>query len=309
MASATALGVGTSSNMSLATPAAATDDHCFLQVSIAGCPPQRIVIRLLRETVPKTCQNFASLISAPGFTSPARPLPTYRGSIFHRIVPKFMVQGGDFEKFDGTGGHAMLPSSNSKTFPDESFAIPHDKAGVLSMANKGKDTNGSQFFITLQPTPHLNKKHVAFGRVVKGMEVVQSMAEDVELEGQRPTALQKIVIVNCGMGTGTSGTENESSDDNSQDHTAREKQKEGKREEKKKRKHSKKHKKKRHRDRRDGDSSSEDSERDRKRRKKDKHKRKSHSQKRKDRKTYSNSSSNFSSSTELRRAGERNASK
>ena len=129
--------------------------------------------------------------------------PTYRGTEFHRIVPKFMIQGGDFTRFDGTGGYAApVTNKGLPTFPDENLSASHDREGILSMANRGPNTNGSQFFVTLGPTPHLDGKHVAFGRVVRGMETVHE-ASRVETEaGGRPAALQRVVIVDCGLGTG-----------------------------------------------------------------------------------------------------------
>ena len=172
--------------------------HCFLRISVAGGPAQNVVVELYKEKLPVTCRNFATLCMAPETTTKKQPLPTYRGTEFHRIVPKFMVQGGDFEKFDGTGGY----SSFGGTFKDEGLSvIPHNRPGVVSMANRGKHTNGSQFFITLEATPHLDGKHVAFGQVVEGMNVIQSMA-NVELEGTRPVPMQRIVIVDCGEGRG-----------------------------------------------------------------------------------------------------------
>jgi peptidylprolyl isomerase len=182
----------------------AIPEYCYLLVSVAGAPPGRIVIRLHHEKVPKTCLNFARLCQQHygERTSRARPLPTYRGTFFHRIVPNFMVQGGDFTNFDGTGGYSVLEPNQRSTFPDESFDVPHDRPGVVSMANRGPNTQGSQFFITLQATSHLDNKHVAFGQVIEGMNVVQSMATDVELEGERPALMQKIVVVDCGVGRG-----------------------------------------------------------------------------------------------------------
>jgi cyclophilin family peptidyl-prolyl cis-trans isomerase len=171
--------------------------HCYLSISIAGDEPQTVVIELFSGKLPITCRNFANLCCAEGATSKKRPLATYRNTEFHRIVPKFMVQGGDFEKFDGTGGC----SSFGGTFSDEGFVISHDRAGVVSMANRGKDTNGSQFFITLEATPHLNGKHVAFGQVVEGMNVIHAMTK-VELEGTKPTPMQRILIVDSGKGRG-----------------------------------------------------------------------------------------------------------
>jgi hypothetical protein len=109
------------------------------------------------------------------------------------------VQGGDFEKFDGTGGRSIYSTS---TFDDESFANKHGTEGVLSMANRGKHTNSSQFFVTLGNASHLDAKHVAFGRVVHGMNVVRQMATVETDEKDRPISIQRIVVVDCGTGMG-----------------------------------------------------------------------------------------------------------
>ena len=210
--------------------------HCYLSISIAGGEPQTVVIELFSDKLPITCRNFANLCCAKGATSKKRPLATYRNTEFHRIVPNFMVQGGDFEKFDGTGGY----SSFGGTFSDEGLGvISHDQAGVVSMANRGKDTNGSQFFITLEATPHLNGKHVAFGKVVEGMNVIQHMTS-VELEGSKPTLMQRIVIVDCGKGRGPVEKMSEGTDSDASASRRRKKK------DKKKRKH---HSKRRKRDR------------------------------------------------------------
>eukprot|EP00581_Thalassiosira_minuscula_P019750 CAMPEP_0183732788 /NCGR_PEP_ID=MMETSP0737-20130205/39370_1 /TAXON_ID=385413 /ORGANISM="Thalassiosira miniscula, Strain CCMP1093" /LENGTH=324 /DNA_ID=CAMNT_0025965891 /DNA_START=242 /DNA_END=1216 /DNA_ORIENTATION=- len=188
---------------------------CYFQISIAGAPPQTVVFQLHSDKCPKTCDNFIALCqstatakrpssSTSATSSSATAQPTYRGTEFHRILPGFMIQGGDFTNFDGTGGHAAPTTNNgAQTFPDENFHTSHDKEGILSMANRGKHTNGSQFFITLGKTLHLDGKHVAFGHVVRGMEVVRE-ASQVETEGNngRPTMLQRVVIVDCGLGTG-----------------------------------------------------------------------------------------------------------
>lgn len=237
--------------------------HCYLSISIAGGDPQIVVIELFSDRLPITCRNFGNLCCAEGATSKKRPLATFRNSEFHRIVPTFMVQGGDFEKFDGTGGY----SSFGGTFPDEANVISHDKAGVVSMANRGKDTNESQFFITLEATPHLNGKHVAFAQVVQGMHVIHAMTT-VELEGTRPTPMQRIVIVDCGKGRGPVNKTNEETDS---DVSASRRRK--KKDKKKRKKH---HSKRRKRDRRRYDSSSsasEESHHRRKRKKKQKLKR------------------------------------
>jgi peptidyl-prolyl isomerase G (cyclophilin G) len=236
--------------------------HCFLCISIAGQASRSVVIQLFAETCPKTCENFIALLCSSSSSSKSKPQPSYRGTEFHRIVNNFMVQGGDFDKFDGTGGYSPLTGS---TFKDESFSIPHDQPGRVSMANRGPNTNGSQFFITLAATSHLDGKHVCFGQVVKGMDVVHAMTTvECECDGSRPVAMQRIVVVDCGVGKG-GREENSSSDDDDDDE--RERKKKAKKRKKKKKKHrnddddsyerrrKKKHKKQRKRD----DNSSSDS--------------------------------------------------
>jgi cyclophilin family peptidyl-prolyl cis-trans isomerase len=153
--------------------------------------------------------------------------PTYRGTEFHRIIPGFMIQGGDFTNFDGTGGHAAPTTNNGlPTFNDENFAISHSSEGILSMANRGRNTNGSQFFITLNKTLHLDGKHVAFGRVVEGMEVVREVGR-VETEGDngRPVRLQRVVIVDCGEGMGGDIEKNSNEDSSRSSRSERRKRK------------------------------------------------------------------------------------
>jgi peptidyl-prolyl isomerase G (cyclophilin G) len=179
-------------------------EYCFLQVSIAASPPQTIVIQLFVEKCPNTCRNFLALCCGTAASSQERtsrqsPQPTYRASEFHRIIDGFMVQGGDFERFDGTGGYS--PIYPGGVFQDESFAVKHSHAGIVSMANAGKNTNKSQFFITLKSTPHLDGKHVAFGQVVEGMNAVTDMLT-VERQGDRPVPLQRVIITDCGVGRG-----------------------------------------------------------------------------------------------------------
>lgn len=196
-----------------------------------------------------------------------------------------MIQGGDFTNFDGSGGYCA-PTTNDglKTFPDESFDASHNSEGVLSMANKGKNTNGSQFFITLGKTLHLDGKHVAFGKVVRGMEVIREVAR-VETEGEngRPVKMQRVVIVDCGIGTGevdsdqSSSSSSEASSVNGAKNRSSSKSKRKKhRHEESKKKHKRRklkddeHKKRRHKDksshkhrrrRSDSDDSSPDEER------------------------------------------------
>ena len=143
-------------------------------------------LELYDDTAPKTVHNFCQLLQRPKKEG-------YRGSVFHRIIPGFMAQGGDFTHSDGTGGTSIY----GKTFDDENFIHKHERAGTLSMANAGPNTNGSQFFVTFRPTPHLDQKHVVFGHVdlrqsadtLHALESVRTDAND------RP--LQPVTIVDC----------------------------------------------------------------------------------------------------------------
>lgn len=249
---------------------------CYFQISIAGSEPQTVVFELYNDKCPKTCANFMALCQAPGKAKRGGDEATYRNTEFHRIIPQFMIQGGDFTSFDGKGGHAH-PSTNNinPTFDDECFDISHDQAGILSMANKGKNTNGSQFFITLGKALHLNGKHVAFAKVVQGINVVHEIAK-VETEGDRPVSMQRVVIIDCGIGTGDndgSGSASDSSSSSSSTSSSRH-------DKKRKHKSSKSKKRKHKRDKDDGSSHkkskkrSSHSKHSSKRHKKDEHKRK-----------------------------------
>ena len=169
--------------------------QCFLKVSIGGEILKDIVVDLDTQNYPKTCESFLSLCCNDDRTSSKNPKPTYRGCEFHRVVPAFCVQAGDWERFDGTGGFSPLYGRNWK---DEHGSNKHDREGVVSMANSGPNTNGSQFFVTLKPTPHLDGKHTTFGRVVSGMESVRKMVDVERGAKDRPVSLQKIVIEDCG---------------------------------------------------------------------------------------------------------------
>uniref|UniRef100_A0A6B2LM42 Peptidyl-prolyl cis-trans isomerase n=1 Tax=Arcella intermedia TaxID=1963864 RepID=A0A6B2LM42_9EUKA len=143
----------------------------FFDVAISKKPAGRIVFEVYKDKVPKTAENFRALCTGEKGTGKSGKPLHYKGSKFHRIIPGFMAQGGDFTVGNGTGGESIY----GRTFPDENFILKHTERGQLSMANAGKNTNGSQFFITFVACPWLNDKHTVFGKVVKGQEVLDLM--------------------------------------------------------------------------------------------------------------------------------------
>ena len=139
-------------------------ERCFFDVSIGGEDAGRVVFGLFGNTVPRTARNFAALCAgSEGQGKSGKPLH-FKGSKCHRIIPGFMIQGGDFTNGDGTGGESIY----GEKFADENFKIKHERKGLLSMANAGPGTNGSQFFICTVKTPWLDGKHVVFGKVRSG---------------------------------------------------------------------------------------------------------------------------------------------
>ncbi|EWM22394.1 cyclophilin [Nannochloropsis gaditana] len=152
----------------------------------------RIEMTLRADVVPKTAENFRALCTGEkGAGRSGKPLH-FKGSTFHRVIPDFMCQGGDFTAGNGTGGESIYGNK----FPDENFTLKHTGPGILSMANAGPNTNGSQFFLCTAETAWLDGKHVVFGSVTKGMDVVKA----VESYGSRTGATrEKIVIADCGQ--------------------------------------------------------------------------------------------------------------
>ena len=169
----------------------APNPRVYFDISIDVAPSGRLVFELFASVVPKTAENFRALCTGEkGVGRSGRPL-SYKGSSFHRIIPDFMCQGGDFTAGNGTGGESIYGAK----FEDENFQLTHDKGGLLSMANAGPNTNGSQFFITTTVTPWLDGKHVVFGELKEGLELLQAIEAKGSRSG-RPAAA--VVIDDCG---------------------------------------------------------------------------------------------------------------
>ncbi len=164
----------------------------FFDITLGGQPAGRVAFELFADVVPQTAENFRALCTGEkGVGRSGKPLH-FKGSKFHRIITGFMCQGGDFTRGNGTGGESIY----GEKFADENFQLKHTTPGLLSMANAGPNTNGSQFFITTVVTSWLDNKHVVFGKVVEGFEVVKQM----EAAGSQSGSTRvEVAIADCGQ--------------------------------------------------------------------------------------------------------------
>ena len=163
----------------------------YFDITIGDKAAGRIVFELFADAVPKTAENFRALCTGEKGQGTSGKALHYKGSGFHRIIKQFMCQGGDFTRGNGTGGESIY----GEKFQDENFDRKHTEPGLLSMANAGPNTNGSQFFITTVVTSWLDGKHVVFGKVVEGIEVVEAMEAVGSSSGSTSA---EVVIADCG---------------------------------------------------------------------------------------------------------------
>ncbi len=164
----------------------------YMDLSVDGAAVGRVVFELFMDKTSKTSENFRALCTGEKGKSESGVPLHYKGTIFHRVIKGFMAQGGDTEHKEGRGGESIYGAK----FADENLTRKHDAPYLLSMANSGKNTNGSQFFITFAPTPHLDGKHVVFGRVLEGHSIVK-MIEELEV-GDADKPKKEVKVVDCG---------------------------------------------------------------------------------------------------------------
>ncbi|XP_011889500.1 PREDICTED: NK-tumor recognition protein isoform X4 [Cercocebus atys] len=215
--------------------------QCHFDIEINREPVGRIMFQLFSDICPKTCKNFLCLCSGEkGLGKTTGKKLCYKGSTFHRVVKNFMIQGGDFSEGNGKGGESIYGGY----FKDENFILKHDRAFLLSMANRGKHTNGSQFFITTKPAPHLDGVHVVFGLVISGFEVIEQIENLKTDAASRPYA--DVRVIDCGV-LATKSIKDESSSESEIEH-----------ERSRRRKHKRRPKVKRSKKRRKEASSSEE---------------------------------------------------
>ncbi|GAP83114.1 putative peptidyl-prolyl cis-trans isomerase [Rosellinia necatrix] len=178
----------------------------FFDITIGKKSVGRVTFELYNDVVPKTVENFRCLCTGEkGLGKSGKPL-SYKGSIFHRVIKQFMIQGGDFTEGNGTGGESIYGAK----FEDENFELKHEKPFLLSMANAGPGTNGSQFFVTTVATPHLDSKHVVFGEVKTGKSIIRQI-ENLRTEGS-DKPVQDVTIADCGELTGAATEEAKAAD-------------------------------------------------------------------------------------------------
>jgi cyclophilin family peptidyl-prolyl cis-trans isomerase len=162
-----------------------TSNYVYFDIQIGEEKMGKIIIQLFDEEVPKTCKNFRTLCCKNILNNSSKP--SFVGTKFHRVIPNFMIQGGDITRGDGTGGFSIY----GERFDDENFELKHNQPGLLSMANAGPNTNNSQFFITTEETPWLDNKHVVFGIVLQGFDIVR------KIENSRRNTENDCPIVPC----------------------------------------------------------------------------------------------------------------
>ena len=178
--------------MPASLPLSPIGSKVYFDIEIDGAPAGRIEFGLFDSVVPKTAENFRALCTGEKGTGPSGKPLHYKGSTFHRVITKFMLQGGDFTKGNGTGGESIYGSK----FADENFKLKHDRPYLLSMANAGPGTNGSQFFVTTVVTSWLDGKHVVFGQVTAGEELVKKIET---LGSQSGKTSRTVRISDCGQ--------------------------------------------------------------------------------------------------------------